>query len=181
MDEYIGIVKAFAGNFAPLGWLMCDGSLLPISQYDTLYSLLGTTYGGDGIETFALPDLRSRVTVGASFSGPLGPVALGEVGGQESHTLNIPEMPAHTHVLMAANVNATDQNPVAGSSILAIPGTTASGSFVACSGYNSAAPNIALANSSVSPQGGSQAHENRQPYLAINYIICVEGIYPSPN
>jgi microcystin-dependent protein len=156
----------FAGNFAPAGWMFCNGQLLSISQNTTLFNLIGTTYGGDGETTFALPNLQSRVPIhqGNGF-------VLAEAAGVESVTLTVQQIPIHTHPFTASTNNASSAN--AGGNVVAqVPSYTP---YI--SGF---APNNNLAPTSVAPVGGSQPHENLQPYLAINYIISLVGIFPSP-
>jgi microcystin-dependent protein len=153
----------FAGNFAPEGWEFCRGQLLPISDYDTLFSLIGTTYGGDGQSTFALPDLRGRVPIhqGNGF-------ILAETGGTEQVTLTVNQIPAHSHALRAGNIVSNDPNPA--SNVLAESLTT--------SMYQSGAPGSAMAAQSVGSTGGSQPHTNFQPYLCVEFIISLFGVYP---
>lgn len=181
MDEYIGIVKLFAGNFAPKGWAFCQGQILPISQNNALYSIIGNAYGGDGITTFALPDLRSRVPVGTGQGPGLSNYAFGQVGGSESVTLTLPQMPAHIHtaeVKVSANIGNTN-NPIG-----KVPGTVQaqvdrSGQPFPVNVYADASTGTAAANcTSILPSGGNQAHPNVQPYLGMNYIICLFGVYP---
>lgn len=182
MDEFIGIIKIFGGNFAPQGWMFCDGSLLPISEYEALYSLLGTTYGGDGQTTFALPNLCSRIPLGGGQGSAPGTqqIDLGQQGGEETHTLTQNEMPSHNHVTNASTANSS-QSAATTNAAIGVPGTTASGSFVPTNGFNSAAPDITLNGLTVSTLGSGQAHNNMQPYLAVNYVICYDGVYPTPN
>lgn len=164
--SYIGEIRMFAGNFAPQGWMLCNGQLLPISENDTLYSLIGTIYGGDGMTTFALPDLRGRSPMSVKRSGAPSYV-VGEAVGAESVTVTSAQLPAHQHTPLAAPV-ATSPDP-AGSSWARwhdVP-------------YTNAAPDVDLHPSALAPSGGSQPHENRSPYLAINFIIALYGIYPS--
>lgn len=163
-DPYVGEVRMFAGNFAPMGWRFCDGSLLPTSDYETLFTLIGTTYGGDGQSTFALPDLRSRIPVHQGH-GQL----LGEAGGVEQVTLTVQQMATHGHPLLAANAVANDPNP--NNNVL--------GESSAVSLYQSGAPAAAMATQSIAATGGSQPHTNLQPYLCINFIISLFGIFPS--
>ena len=166
-NPYVGEIRIFAGLFAPEGWALCQGQLLPISEYDTLFALLGTTYGGDGESTFALPDLSARFPVHAG-TGPDGSVLrAGDQFGVESVTLTTQQLPKHTHV------------PVAGA---AATTASASGAYPASWAdvpYSSAAPATALAPQQLAPAGGSQPHENRQPYLTVNFIISLFGIFPS--
>lgn len=164
-DPFLGSIMMFAGNFAPLGWALCDGSLLPIAQYDALYALIGTTYGGDGQNTFALPDLRGRLPVHRGNTIPLGAAV-----GQESVTLTSATMPAHTHTLLASADPATSTSP-AGS----VLGQSAS------KPYRAGAPSTSLAASSVAVAGAGLPHSNLQPSLCVNFCIALEGIFPSRN
>ena len=166
-QPFVGEIRVFAGNFAPAGWLFCDGQLLPISVNETLFQLIGTTYGGDGQETFALPDLRGRVPVNQGNG-----LALAETGGAEQVTLTAQQIPAHTHSLVGSAANASATSPAGG-----VPGTMPE---VATSAYGSDAPLTSLSPQSVSPVGGSQPHENMQPYLCMGFIISLFGIFPSP-
>lgn len=177
MDEYIGVIKIFAGNFAPRGWAFCNGQSLPIQQYAAVYSLLGTTYGGNGTSYFNLPDLRGRAPIHFGQGNGLTNRTIGEVGGTESVTLDSTNMPAHTHNLSVSNANSTNHQPASGNSIAApmdINGDVAKG-------FNTSAPNTALSSTTITSTGGSLPHPNMQPYMAVNYIICLEGIYPSRN
>ena len=183
MDEYLGIIKLFAGNFVPVNYLMCNGALLSIAQNSALFSLLGTTYGGDGVNTFALPDLRGQVAVGAGQSRRTGtPYIEGQVAGTEATTLTVANMPPHTHK-STLNINTatpTLSAPVAGVN-LGVPGVQSGRDFVPDLAYTTAAPNLALGDDTVTvtATGGGQAISNMQPFLVLNYIICVNGIYPS--
>jgi len=189
MDEYIGVVKIFAGLFAPVNYLNCDGTLLPINQYTALFSILGTTYGGNGTSNFALPDLRARMPIGITGTGPAPqpPVTIvqGEMGGTSAVSILLNNLPAHTHAatLNVNSGNASVSTPVAGNSIAA-PGFETGGhggTFTPTLGFNGTAPNVALATGSVvNGLTGSNIPLNTQsPYLGIRYIICVNGIYPS--
>jgi microcystin-dependent protein len=179
MDEYMAIIKLFAGNFAPQGWHYCDGSLLSIAQYSALYSLLGTTYGGDGQTTFALPDLRGRAAVGAGAGPGLQNYTQGQTGGVENVTLTANQLAAHNHTLMASTTAANADSP-SGAVLAQATATTGGGDAATMSTYlTGAAPNTPMANTSIGASGGNQPHENRPPYLALGYIICVEGVYPS--
>lgn len=171
MEPFIGQIGMFAGSFAPRGWAICRGQLLPISQYDALYSLLGTTYGGDGVTTFGLPDLQGRTPVhqGTNQSQTY---PIGSSGGVESVPLIPSQVPVHTHALQVADVG-TSTDPA--NNVLA--GTAALKQFVP-----SSAANASLNQAAISPfPGGNQPHENRHPFLVINFIIALEGIYPSRN
>jgi microcystin-dependent protein len=154
----------FAGNFAPAGWNFCDGSLLPISENETLFQLIGTTYGGDGQSTFAVPDLRGRIPV--HFGGGF---VLAESGGAEEITLTVNQLPAHTHSLFATGGIGNQKSP-SGSMLSQSPQITL---------YYEDVPDSNLAANAVNPVGGSQPHTNFMPYLCINYIISLFGIFPS--
>lgn len=170
-NPFIGEIRMFGGSFAPAGWAFCDGQLLPISENDALFTLLGTTYGGDGQETFALPDLRSRVPIHMG-TGIGGTFTLGETGGVEEVTLTTNQIPVHTHPLTASTSLATLPDPV--NSVLA-QSRTASVDL-----YLEDSPNGAMANTAISPVGGSQPHTNIQPYLALSFIISLFGVFPPP-
>lgn len=157
----------FAGNFAPAGWMFCEGQLLPISENETLFQLIGTTYGGDGQSTFALPDLRGRIPIhqGNGF-------ILAETGGAEEITLTVNQIPAHTHPALASSNTGTG-TAAEGNILSALPVATNSL-------YGTDAPLTNLAPASISAVGGSQPHTNFQPYLCLNFIISLFGIFPSP-
>ncbi len=181
MDEYMGIIKLFAGNFAPQNYMYCNGQILSISAYTALYSLLGTTYGGDGVATFALPDLRSRIPVGGGMgaSPSLNDTTnLGQVGGEINHTLVSNEMPQHNHSLVVNNGNATD-SVGANNLAIATPGAMNGRAFVPTLGFSNQAPNTIINPATINAVGGGQPHNNMQPYLGLSYIICVQGLYPS--
>ncbi len=173
MEAYMGTVMLWAGNFAPRGWMFCMGQVLPIAQNTALFSLLGTTYGGDGRVTFALPDLRGRVPIGAGPGPGLTPRTQGEVSGTETVTLQITEMPLHNHLLYSTNATANQAEP--SNHILAAE------SQGATQIYSDGGANGAMSPTSISAAGGSQPHSNMQPYSCLNFIICVEGIFPSRN
>ena len=162
-QPYIGEIRMFAGNFAPAGWMFCEGQLLPISENDALFNLIGTTYGGDGQSTFALPDLRGRLPLHQS-----GSFVLAQTGGQESVTLTANQLPSHTHQATAANSAPAGSNPT--NSVLAKP---------VASIYNAGTNPVNMAASLISSTGGSQPHDNFQPYLCVNFIMSLFGIYPS--
>ncbi|MGA7733094.1 MAG: tail fiber protein [Chloroflexia bacterium] len=170
-DPYIGEIRMFGGTFAPAGWALCQGQLMPISENEALFNLIGTTYGGDGQETFALPDLRSRFPIHMG-TGSGTTFTIGEASGVEAVTLNTNQIPGHTHALIASNNNASTAN--AGNNVLAqTPSYTP---------YISGFPgNTPMFNQAVSPDGGSQSHTNIQPYLCITFIISLFGIYPTPS
>jgi len=166
-QPYVGEIRMFAGNFAPAGWMFCEGQLLPISENETLFQLIGTTYGGDGQSTFALPDLRGRLPIhqGSGF-------VLAETGGAEEITLNVNQIPAHTHPALASSNTGTSTAPAA-NVLCNLPGATNSA-------YGTDNPQVSLHPSSVSSVGGSQPHTNFQPYLCVDFIISLFGIFPSP-
>ena len=168
-DPYIGEIRLFGGTFAPVGWLACNGQLLSIGQYDALYNLIGTTYGGDGQVTFAVPDLRGRIPVHADGSGYVP----GQTGGVESVTLTNSQMPAHTHPVVGSSATASVTSPTGN-----VPATTAGVTVFA---YGTDQPHTTLHPSTVAPSGGFQPHDNMQPFLCITFIIATEGIYPSQN
>ena len=163
-QPYVGEIRMFAGNFAPAGWMFCEGQLLPISEYETLFNLIGTTYGGDGQSTFALPDLRGRVPM--HFGGGF---TLAETGGVETVTLTVSQIPSHTHALLATSSLATQQN--------VSPNVLAEATLF--NPYINVAPTSPMAPNAVSPVGGSQPHDNFQPYLCVDFIISLFGIFPS--
>lgn len=165
-------------NFAPRGWAFCNGQLLSIASYSALFSLLGTQYGGDGRTTFALPNLQGRCAVGMGNGPGLTPRQIGEVIGQETVTLTPNEMPAHTHQLLANNTDGNTNDPT--NSSLAKESVTIERSAPAfpVNGYNTGAANVGM-GASIGNAGGNLAHNNMQPSLAMNYIIALQGIFPS--
>jgi microcystin-dependent protein len=164
-QPYVGEVRMFAGNFAPAGWMFCEGQLLPISENETLFNLIGTTYGGDGQSTFALPDLRGRIPIhqGNGF-------ILAETGGAEEITLTVNQIPAHSHPVLASTATAGGLSPNN-----AVLGQTDS-----ITPYRAGAPNVNFNPAVISSVGGSQPHTNFQPYLCVDFIISLFGIFPSP-
>src|SRR5215472_4685674 len=162
---FVGEIKMFAGNFAPAGWVFCNGALLPIDQNPTLFQLIGTTYGGDGQTTFALPNLQSRVPihVGPGF-------ALGQTGGTESVTLTTSQIPAHSHVPTCNSQNATAAGP--GGNVWAVPNPSVTI-------YSNVAPSLDMDPAAVGSAGGSQPHDNMIPFLVINFILSLFGVFPS--
>jgi microcystin-dependent protein len=161
-EPFIGEIQVFAFQYAPKGWALCNGQLLPINQNQALFSLLGTTYGGDGRTTFALPDLRGRVPLGVGAG-----YTQGERAGEESHTLIAPEMPAHTHTPLASLAAASSPSPA-----------DATWTNMGTAGY-AGNPNTQMAGNAIVAAGGSQPHENRSPYLTVNFCIALQGIFPS--
>ena len=182
MEAYIGSVLLFAGNFAPVGWVFCHGQLLPIAQNQALFAVIGTTYGGDGRTNFGVPDLRSRVPVGFTQGSGLTNYALGARFGAETVTLTANQLPAHTHAATVTVNAGTDANlsNVATGKVLS---SDAKGGDVPPMMYTDSANTTKLradaATATVAAAGGNQAHENRQPSLAMNYIMCVNGLWPS--
>ena len=170
-SPFIAQITLFAGNFAPRGYAFCNGQILPIAQNQALFALLGTTYGGNGQTTFALPNLQGRVPIHPGQGQGLSPYSLGQAGGTENVTLNISQMPAHNHAATsrASAGGADDSSPT--------------NNFLAADNQYSTTQNTQMnANEiQVSPNGGSQSHTNVQPYLAINFIIALQGIFPSRN
>jgi microcystin-dependent protein len=166
-DPLLGSIILFAGNFAPRGYALCEGQTLPIAQNTALFSLLGTTYGGNGTTTFALPDLRGRAPIGPGQGPGLASYVLGEQAGVETVTLSTSQLPAHNHPLQSSSGEQTTDRPTSG-------GGLARGGAYISSGDAS--------DVSIGPTaGGNQPHENRPPYLALNYIIALQGIFPSRN
>lgn len=165
-DPFVGEVRLFAGNFPPQNWAFCDGQLLSIAGNEVLFELIGTTYGGDGQNTYALPDLRGRVPVHQA-SG----FVMGQRGGSETVTLLPGQMPPHTHAMMASTTAASASHGPA--EVL--------GSSAAMNLYGSGAPNMAMDANAITPAGGNQPHDNMPPFVAMNYIISMFGIFPSQN
>jgi microcystin-dependent protein len=163
-SPFIGEIRMFGGNFAPVGWAFCNGALIPISENDALFNLIGTTYGGDGQTTFALPDLQSRVPV------HVGPgFALGQSGGTESVTLTTQQIPGHNHAPLDFDGAGNQQSPANG--VWASP---SSGTI-----YSNVAPSLVMAPTAVGSAGGSQPHDNMIPFLVVNFILSLFGIFPS--
>jgi microcystin-dependent protein len=170
-QPFIGEIRMFAGNFAPAGWSFCDGQTIPISQNDALFTLIGTTYGGDGQETFQLPNLQSRVPMHMG-NGPDGVTyQLAEAAGTESVTLTTQQIPSHNHALLGSTTAANT----------GIPTNKVFGQSPQIAYLIEADPENPLNNQAVTPVGGSQPHENCQPFLCINYIISLFGLFPRPS
>jgi microcystin-dependent protein len=175
MEGTMSTIMLFAGTFAPSGWLFCNGQLLSIAEYDALFSLIGTTYGGDGQVNFALPNLCGRVPVGTGTGAGLSPVALGEAAGSEMVTVSQSQMPAHTHTVLpkvGVFTGNNDGNPSPSGRVLAT-------SQLYTNPSNNTGTYLGGANAPLAPTGGNQPISILKPYLALNYVICVEGIYPS--
>jgi microcystin-dependent protein len=168
-EPFVGEIRMFAGNFAPRGWAFCDGQLLAVSQNDALFTLLGTTYGGDGKTTFGLPDMRGRLPVHAGSGPDLSPRKLGAKGGVEQVTLTTNQLPTHSHEIKVSTAAATQNSP--------------DGEFVGASPdvkvFRPDAPSVALNAASITNVGGSRSHTNLMPFLCVNFIIALFGIYPS--
>lgn len=170
-QPFVGEIRLFAGNFPPVGWAFCDGSVLSIAENETLFQLIGTTYGSDGQETFALPDLRGRIPIHAGSGPGLTPRTIGEPDGTESVTLTMAQMPSHAHPWQASSAPADPSaGPVGG--LLA---QSSSPVYVA-----DPVSDVAMAPQGVGAAGGSQPHENLAPYLCVSFIISLYGIFPSP-
>lgn len=169
---YIGEIRQFAGNFAPAGWALCNGQIIAIADNETLFNLIGTTYGGDGQETFALPNLQSRVPNHMGQGPGLSTYIIGEMGGVEQVTLTQNQLPSHSHLPMASNATGTSTNP-SGNVWSAQP------ALLQFNAGGSEDSNLRL--NAILPSGGNQPHDNMIPYLAVNYIISLYGVYPSPN
>jgi microcystin-dependent protein len=167
-NPYIGEIRMFGGSFAPAGWAFCEGQSLPISENDALFTLIGTTFGGDGQETFNLPNLAGRASIGTG-----GSELLGEQGGVESVTLTTQTIPIHSHIMMCSTAQATAntiQNNIAATMLAAGDN----------SAYATVKPYRAINGNAIGPVGGSQPHDNQQPFLVISFIISLFGIFPTP-
>jgi len=164
-QPYVGEIRMFGGNFAPAGWMFCEGQLVPISENETLFNLIGTTYGGDGESTFALPDLRGRVPIhwGNGF-------ILAETGGVEEVTLSVNQIPTHSHPMLASSSIGS----------LPTPQSNVLGKLTNIDLYSGFATDASMSPVAVTPTGGSQPHTNFQPYLCVDFIISLFGIFPSP-
>jgi microcystin-dependent protein len=170
-NQYLGEIRMFAGNFAPFSWAFCNGQLIPIQQNTALFSLLGTTFGGDGVRTFGLPDLRGRLPVGQGSGPGLSTYTLGEIGGEENVTIALSTMPSHSHQLVSTAAPTSD---VPTNAVL---GTPASGVSL----YAPAAPSGTLNPSANGSSGGGQSHTNVMPYLCTSFIIALTGVFPARN
>jgi microcystin-dependent protein len=168
-SPYVGEIRMFGGNFAPAGWALCQGQLLPISENEVLFNLIGTTYGGDGQNTFALPDLQGRLPVHqGTFQGMSWNIGL--AGGVEQVTLTTQQIPAHSHPVLASTATGGSRNPVPDAALAVAAGDA----------YVSSLDAVPLnASQAITSTGGSQPHENMQPYLCINFIISLFGVFPS--
>jgi microcystin-dependent protein len=168
-SPYIGEIRMFGGNFAPVGWMFCQGQTLPISEYDTLFNLIGTTYGGDGQETFNLPDLQGRIPIHSGQLNGGQTYQIGEKSGVETVTLTAQQIPIHNHALVASG-HIADQGSPANN----VPAQSSVADL-----YIEAVPNSSMAANAVGPAGGSQPHDNMPPFLCVNFIISLYGVFPS--
>lgn len=174
-QPYIAEIRMFGGNFAPRGWAFCNGQIISIAQNTALFSLLGTTYGGNGQTTFALPDLRCRVPLAPGTGPGLSNYVLGESTGQQTVTLLSTQMPAHTHLPASSSAAGTSTDPTGNLWASSVGGRTPPPL------YSVGAPNTPMAAAAIGIAGGGQPHANQQPYLAVTYIIALQGIYPARN
>jgi microcystin-dependent protein len=177
MTPYVGEIRMFAGNFAPSGWFFCDGSLQSIAQYEVLFALIGTTYGGNGTTTFALPDLRGRIPVGVGQAPGLSNYVLGQKAGSETVALTVANLPAHNHAFNASTMVATTATPGTGVVFAKTPATYLG--YLPPTAAGAAAKTLAPA--SVAPSPGGQPHDNVMPGVCLTFIISWEGIFPSQN
>jgi microcystin-dependent protein len=164
MTPYIGEIRMFAGNFAPAGWLFCDGQLVSIAEFETLFTLIGTTYGGDGQETFAMPDLRGRLPLHMGNG-----YIIGQMSGTETVTLTVQQIPSHTHPVLATSQSATSLAP----NNTVVPAQPIGQVYANLTPFGAMAPGV------ITPSGASQPHNNLQPFLGINFIISMYGIFPT--
>jgi microcystin-dependent protein len=178
-EPFLGEIRMVGWNFAANGWALCNGQLMPINQYQALFALLGTTYGGDGITTFALPNLQGRVPIHQGAGPGLSPYTIGQSSGSENITLLANQMPTHSHLMGVSNLPGTVADPT--NAILAQGNSGASRSPVPVSDYVSTAATGTLAPTAIASSGGNQPHSNIQPFLCINFIIALTGIFPSRN
>jgi microcystin-dependent protein len=171
-DPYVGEIRMFGGNFAPVDWAWCDGALLPIAEYETLFTLIGTTYGGDGQQTFALPDLRGRLPLHTGAGPGLSGYVLGQQVGVESVALSVAQTPAHSHPVSARSSPGTSTSAVGN-----VPASATSGGLYAA---GAPSPDVAMAPNAIAPApGGGQAHSNVMPFQCVSFIIALYGVYPT--
>ncbi len=171
-EPFIGQIIAVGFNFVPVGWLPCNGQLVSISEYDVLFALIGTTYGGDGVSSFALPDLRGRTPISSGQGPGRSNYTMGQQFGSETVTLLANQVGPHSHPLLASSQAGTTNTPGSG---VALATSAQTAAFL----YTAPPTNVPMSSNAIGVTGNSQPHENRQPYLAVNYIICFQGIFPS--
>ncbi|SFB46073.1 phage tail protein [Algoriphagus aquimarinus] len=181
MNPFVGQIELFGGNFAPRGWAFCYGQLLAVSEHDALFSLLGTIYGGDGSTTFALPDLRGRCVIGAGHGPGLSDRRQGVRLGGELETMIPNHLPSHTHVLLGNSADGTTNDPAAKSIAKSSITRERGADSIPANGFIDAAATAPMHASNIGASGGDRSHNNMQPSLAVNYIIALFGIYPSPH
>ena len=169
VNPFIGQIMPFGGNFAIRGWSECNGQILSINQYSALFSILGTTYGGDGVSTFALPDLRGRAIVGTGTGAGLSTYSLGQTGGTETVTLTSNQLPSHKHTYFASSAPNTSSSPINN----ALPTRTSRPI------YATESPDLQMNSGVIGNTGGGQSHNNLQPYQVVNFLIAIQGLYPS--
>jgi microcystin-dependent protein len=182
-DPYLGEIEIFSFGYAPRGWAPCNGQLMSINQNQALFSLLGTKFGGNGMTTFALPDLRGRVPVGQGNGPGLPPRVIGQTGGEEGHTLQVSEMPLHTHTLQTINTSGTTNTDIPGPTVVlaqTVAKPSGTDQFTVNIYAKDSAPNQAMAGAAIGNSGG-QPHPNMMPYLVGNFCIALQGIFPSRN
>lgn len=188
-DQYVGEIRLFAGNYAPEGWGLCDGTLYPISSYQNLFSAIGATYGGDGINNFAVPDLRGRATIHQGTGTGLTPRVIGQKGGSENVAVVTSQLPVHTHTLNPTNVVATLKAVNSAANNKNPPNNALAGNVATDPNarYSTAAPDVTMNGKSIDMTGSTEntgsslPHANMQPYLTLNYIIALNGYYPQPS
>ncbi|MBH1960894.1 MAG: phage tail protein [Flavobacteriia bacterium] len=171
-ENFIGQIMIVPYNFSPVGWHDCDGAMMPIAEYEALYSLIGTTYGGDGVTTFGLPDARGRVVVDDGTGPGFSTMTLGQIGGVENATVITTQLPSHGHIVNAVNTAGTKETPAA-----FLPADAG----VLDKDYSSLAPNTTMAPGMISPAGSGQAHNNIQPFVTLKCVIALYGMYPQQN
>lgn len=175
MENYVGEIRMFAGNYAPDGWHLCDGSKLPVSQYQSLFALLGTTYGGDGQTTFGIPDLRGRLPIGQGQGSGLTNRVIGQIDGSETVAItNVSQIPAHTHTVNASNTAGSQPNPQNG----VWAGLSAAKQYIASSEIKSPSITKPMNSAAIGNSTGGAAHDNMMPYFPLNFIIALQGNWP---
>ena len=181
MEGYLGVIRFFAGTFAPRGWMFCEGQMLSISEYTTLYAIIGIYYGGDGRSNFQLPDLRQRAATGTGRGPGLNDYSIGEYGGYTSIALTEQEMPYHNHVVAASPVDGDESSPANAYPAVSNGAVTIGRDSYPYQNeaYSNGVPNTQMNSVSLGTTGQNEAHNNMQPYLACNYIICVDGLFPA--